>query len=309
MFYAPDSAPIDLPTFKSTIAMPYTLTPGRAAGIFLAEMPNRRIVGARFPGGRVIAPAQDFSPLDGEEPEELVQAPETGELTAFTRVDGAVIGLVRLDGCDNAFAHRILADMADLTVGQRVAVQWAAEDAGNSIMAIAGFVPAGDAPVGAVRPLVGPAEPLGVINYAMSLHYEHAYGPYYGRLFDEIRENGVVMGVRGSSADDALLPPREIDDITHKRTGTWKACADTGTIRACSLINMEVYGQTRPVPYAYAEIVLDGASTKMIHVIEIDDLESAKQTIKPGTRVRAVWTKGQRKGAVSDIERFEVIEG
>ncbi|MEO0033148.1 MAG: hypothetical protein RIS94_2906, partial [Pseudomonadota bacterium] len=120
--------------------------------------------------------------------------------------------------------------------------------------------------------------------------------------------NGVVMGVRGSSADEALLPPREVDDITHKRTGTWKPCADTGTIRACSLINMEVFGQTRPVPYAYAEIVLDGASTKMIHIIEIDDLESAKEKIKPGTRVRAIWTKGERKGAVSDIERFEVIE-
>jgi len=307
MFYAPDTAPIELPTFHSTIAMPYTLTPGHSAGIFLAEMANHRIVASRFTDGKIIAPAQDFSPTDGEEPVELVQAPETGELTAFTRVDGQIIGLVRLDGCDNAFAHRILADLAELKVGQRVAVRWSVEEAGASIMAMAGFVLAPDAPLGVVKPLVGPAEPLGVVNYAMELNYEHAYGPYYGRLFDEIRENGVVMGVRGSSSDEALLPPREIDDITHKRTGTWKACADTGTIRACSLINMEVFGQTRPVPYAYAEIVLDGASTKMIHIIEIDDLESAKQTIKPGTRVRAIWTKGERKGAVSDIERFEVI--
>lgn len=237
-----------------------------------------------------------------------MQVPETGELTGFTRVDGAVIGLVRLDGCANSFSHRILADLDALQVGQRVSVAWARDDAGTSILAIEGFAVTPDAPVGTVKPLVGPAEPLGVINYSMALHYEHAYGPYYGRLFDELKENGVVMGVRGSNADEALLPPREIDDITHKRTGTWKACADTGTIRACSLINMEVFGQTRPVPYAYAEIVLDGASTKMIHVIEIDDLETAKKTIKPGTRVRAVWTKGERKGAVSDIERFEVIE-
>ncbi len=309
MFYAPNTAPIDLPTFKSTISLPYTLTPGKAAGTFLAEMPNRRIVGSRFADGSVIAPAQDFSPKDGEEPVELVQAPETGELTGYTRVNGLVLGLIRLDGCRNAFVHRILADMADVKVGQRVAAQWSANDEGTSILAIEGFVPAPDAPVGEVKPLAGPAEPLGVIKYAMALHYDHAYGPYYGRMFDELKVNGVVMGVRGSNADDALLPPREIDDITHKRTGTWKTMADTGTIRACSLINMEVYGQTRPVPYAYAEIVLDGASTKMIHIIEIDDLETAKQQIKPGTRVRAVWTKGERKGAVSDIERFEVIEG
>ena len=71
---------------------------------------------------------------------------------------------------------------------------------------------------------------------------------------------------------------------------------------------MEVYGLTRQLPYVYAEIVLDGASTRMIHVIEIDDLETAKKTIKPGTRVRAVWIKGERQGRVSDIERFEVID-
>ena len=142
----------------------------------------------------------------------------------------------------------------------------------------------------------------------MALPYEHAYGPYYGRMFDEIREFGRIMGVRSSGGDDALLPPREIDDITHKRTGTWKACADTGTIRACSIINMEFVGQTREPPYVYAEIVLDGASTRLIHMIDIVSLEDAKQRIKPGTRVRAIWTTGARKGSMSDIERFEVID-
>jgi uncharacterized OB-fold protein len=307
MLYAPDTGPIELPTFHSQIKLPYTLTPGRAAGIFLVEIAGGRIVGSRFKDGTVIAPAQDFSPNDGEEPEALVQAPDTGELTAFTRVDGVVIGLVRLDGCANAFAHRILGDLDSLKVGQRVKAEWDSE-AGQSILAIKGFVVDANAPVGEIRELPELPEPLGVVNYSFALDYEHAYGPYYGRMFDEIKENGVFMGVRGSNADEALLPPREIDDITHKRTGTWKACADTGTIRACSIINVEVYGQTRQIPYVYAEVVLDGASTKMIHVIEIDDLETAKKTIKPGTRVKAVWTKGERKGAVSDIERFEVID-
>lgn len=307
MYSAPDSYPIDLPSFHSRIDLPYTLTPGRAAGTFLAEVKNHRIIASRFASGRVVAPAQDFSSIDGEEPEAFVEAPQTGELTAFTRVDGEVIGFIKLDGCDNAFPHRILAKFEELSIGLRVAAQW---DNGveQSVLAIEGFVPAPDAPVGAVRTLVATEEPLGVIPYAMKLDFQHAYGPYYGRMFDEIRENGRIMGVRQPGHDTALLPPREIDDISHARTGTWKACADTGTIRACSIINMEVYGVTRKVPYVYAEIVLDGASTRMIHVIEIDDLETAKKTIKPGTRVRAVWAEGERQGRVSDIERFEVID-
>ena len=81
--------------------------------------------------------------------------------------------------------------------------------------------------------------------------------------------------------DDALLPPREIDDLTHKRTGTWKTCENTGTIRGCSIINMEFIGQTRPPPYAYAEIVLDGASTRLIHMIEIESIHLGQGTYPP----------------------------
>ena len=308
MFAAPETCPIDLTTFHSEISMPYNLTPGRAAGTFLAEVKNRRIIGSRFASGRIVAPAQDFSSVDGEERESFVEVPHTGTLTGFTRVDGAVIGLVQLDGCDNAFAHKLLGDFAALKLGMRVAAQWE-EGVESSILAIKGFAPAPDAPVGKVAPFVSEEEAIGVIPYAMTLPYEHAYGPYYGRMFDEIREHGRVIGVRTSGGDDALLPPREVDDITHKRTGTWKACLDTGTIRACSIINMEFLGQTREPPYVYAEIVLDGASTRLIHMIDIDDVEAAKLTIKPGTRVRAIWTTGARKGSLSDIERFEVIDG
>jgi uncharacterized OB-fold protein len=307
MHAAPDSYPTDLPTFHSEINLPYTLTPGRAAGVFLAEVKNRRIIASKFASGRVVAPAQDFSSVDGEDVQALVVAPDTGVLTDFTRVDGVVIGLVRLDGCDNAFPHRILADYDSLKIGERVEAQWD-EGFEGSILAIKGFAPSPQAPVGEVTVPASTEAPLDVVNYEMKLDYEHAYGPYYGRMFDEIRENGVVMGVRQPGLDTALLPPREIDDITHLPTGTWKACADTGTIRACSIINMEVYGQTRAVPYVYAEIVLDGASTRMVHVIEIDDLETAKTTIKPGTRVKAVWVEGERQGRVSDIARFEVVQ-
>lgn len=188
----------------------------------------------------------------------------------------------------------------------RVSAKFAAEPE-TSILAIEGFVPDAAAAEGKVKPLGDNAAALEVVPYKLRLQYEHSYGPYYGRLFDEIKANRVIMGVRTSEGDAALLPPREVDDITHKRTGTWKACKDTGTIRGCSIINLEFLGQTRPPPYVYAEIVLDGASTRLIHMIDIDDVEEAKKRIKPGTRVRAVWGK-ERTGSLSDIERFEVID-
>ena len=306
MLAAPETRPSDLQTLHSELAMPYTLTPGRAAGVFLAEIANKRIIGSRFKSGTVIAPAQDFSPVDGEDDPELVEVPASGTLTGFTRVDGAIIGQIRLDGCDNDFVHRILGSVDDLEIGMRVSAQFAAEPE-TSILAVEGFAPDPEAATGQVQPLGDHADPVDVVPYKLRLQYEHSYGPYYGRLFDEIKSNRVIMGVRTSEGDAALLPPREIDDITHKRTGTWKACKDTGTIRGCSIINLEFLGQTRPPPYVYAEIVLDGASTRLIHMIDIEDVEEAKQRIKPGTRVRAVWGN-ERTGSLSDIERFEVID-
>ena len=304
MLYAPDTETIDMAPFHAELNMPYTLTPGRAAGTFLAEIGSGRIVGSRFKSGLTIAPAQDFSPIDGEDEYEFVQAPDTGVLTAFTKVDDITIGLIRLDGCDNEFPHRILGESR---LGARVKAVWA-DGVDTSILTIEGFRATPDAPVGEVKPFGETAAPIEVVKYALSLHYEHAYGPFYGRMFDEIREHGRIMGVRVPGADTALLPPREIDDISHNRTGTWKTCGNEGTIRGCSIINMEFRGQTRSPPYVYAEIVLDGASTRLIHMIEIDNFEEGKK-IGPGTRVRAVWREGNRTGSLSnDIERFEVID-
>lgn len=307
MLARPDTFPIDLPPFPSTLSMPYTLTPGRAAGAFLAEIGRRRIVGSRFkPSGKVVVPAQDFCPLSGDSDFEFVEAPSTGVLTAFTETAAGVIGLIRIDGTDVDFPHRIVgARLADLKPGLRVEAQWA-DGEQQAITAIAGFRPAPGAPVGVVRPLVDPVAPVEVVPYRMELHYQHAFGPYYGRLFDEIKHNRRIMGVRTPDGEGAFLPPREICDITHKPSGTWVEIKQTGTVRAMSVIHLEFVGQKQPPPYVYAEIMLDGASTRLIHNVAGFDMSRAKDLVKPGTRVRAVWRE-QRTGALDDISHFEII--
>jgi len=308
MLAIPDTCPIDLEPLKSELRMPYTLTPGRATGTFLAEIGRRRIVGSRFSkSGRVVVPAQDFCPDTGDCDFEFVQAPETGVLSGFTLTAAGLIGLIRIDGSDVDFPHRIVAaTAADLHVGLRVQAVWA-DGIERSILAIAGFRPAPTAPVGKVIPLENPAAPVEVIPYEMTLHYQHAFGPYYGRLFDEIKTQRRIMGVRSPSGEGALLPPREICDLTHNPTGTWVEVGQTGTVRAMSVIYLEFIGQKQPPPYIYAEIMLDGASTRLIHNVAGIDMSRAKELVKPGTRVRAVWRE-TRTGSLDDISHFEVIE-
>lgn len=307
MLAVPDTFPIDLPPFKSVLSMPYTLTPGRAAGTFLAEIGKRRIVGARFPrSGTVVVPAQDFCPFSSESDPELVEAPGTGTLTAFTQTASGLIALIRIDGSDVDMVHRIVgATLEELKVGLRVEAIWS-DDGAEGVLAIAGFRPAPQAPIGMIRPLEGTGKPVEVVPYKLDLHYEHAFGPYYGRLFDEIKHHRRIMGVRTPDGEGAMLPPREICDITHKPTGTWVEIKQTGTVRAMSIIYLEFIGQKQPPPYIYAEIMLDGASTRLIHNVAGVDMTRAKALVKPGTRVRAVWRE-QRTGALDDISHFELI--
>ena len=308
MLSIPDTYPIDLAPFKSTLSMPYTLTPGRATGTFLAEIGKGRIVGSKFKGGTIAAPALDFCPKSGDSEFDLVQVPNVGTISAFTETDNGLIALIRLDGTDFDFPHRIVgAVYDDLSVGARVEAVWA-KGVENSILAIEGFKLAPDSKVGSVVALNDAEKPLQVVPYHMDLHYEHAFGPYYGRLFDEIKTNRRIMGVRTPDGEGAFLPPREFCDITHKPSGTWVELKQTGVVRATSVIYLEFLGQKQPPPYIYAEIVLDGASTKLIHNVAGLDMSRARELVKPGTRVRAVWRE-ERTGSLADISHFEVIDG
>jgi uncharacterized protein len=304
----PDTWPIDMSPFKSDLTMPYTLTPGRATGTFLAEIARRRFIGSRFRSGAVVVPAQDFCPGTGESEFDLVEAPHTGVVTGFTKRGSLLIALIRIDGSDFDFVHRIVgAHYDDLSIGARVEAVWA-EKLTSSILAIEGFRLSPGAPMGAIKDIPETAAPLPAIPYELELHYEHAFGPYYGRLFDEIKTNRRIMGVRTSSGELAMLPPREFDDVTHKPSGTWVEVKQTGTVRAMSIINLEFVGQKQKPPYIYAEITLDGASTRLIHNIAGVDMGKAKDIVKPGTRVRAVWREGERTGSLADISHFEVID-
>jgi uncharacterized OB-fold protein len=301
----------ETPAFPGAITLPYTLTAGRAAGTFLAELANRRIIGSRCPDcSKVMVPAQDFCATCGAEAGELVKLPETGELVGFTETAAGVLGLVRFDGADTPMVHRVLdASLASLSLGERVAVQWAPEAVG-SILDIAGFVEAsGDGSAGATaQPFASEAEPLAERPYELELHYRHAYGPYYGRLFDELGTSRRILGVKCPSCESVLVPPREYCDACFVRTAEWVDVAHTGVIQAFSIIHLEFVGQTREPPYIYAEIVLDGAATRLIHSIGGIDVEDARRTLEPGMRVRAVWKDDEEPtGTLEDIRHFELI--
>jgi uncharacterized protein len=301
------SAPSENPTFKGRIDLPYTLTTGGGAATFLAELANHKIVGSRCPKCEgVFVPAQDFCAPCGTALDEFVEVPAAGEVAGFTETADGLIGLIRLDGAANDFAHKLLdVKLDELEIGTRVQARWASEAEGK-MLDIEGFERGGD-PGGEVKALEASGEPVLEQKYRMQLDYDHAYGPYYGALFDGLATSRRLQGTRCPKCERVLVPPREYCDVCYVRTGEWVDVADTGVIKAFSIIHLEFVGQTREPPYVYAEIVLDGAATRLIHTVGEIDADEARERLQIGTKVQAVWKEGEPVGSLEDISHFRPL--
>jgi uncharacterized OB-fold protein len=293
-------------SLASQLRMPYTLTPGQAAGIFIAELAQRRLIGSRH-GDLILVPAQDFSGIDGEPASGFVEVAPVGAVTAFTTTANGTFAHILIDGSSTPFVHRIIGiDAKDLTVGTRVEVIWA-DSAGGTMMDLAGFGPAGTAESFAPRQAPEDlAAPLEQIDYSLTLDYKHSYGPYYGTLFDGVKSDRRVRGIKCSECRRVLLPPRAVCDVCYAPTSEWVDVPAVGTIQASSIVHIEFVGQRLKPPYVYAEIILDGTSTRLIHMVGQVDPEEAKTLAAPGARVQAVWSE-RRTGSLADIEYFELI--
>lgn len=292
------------------LSMPYTLTAGAATGVFLAELAQQRIVGTRCSACETIrVPAQDFCGDCGGDAHDLVIVPPSGDLLAWTVTDQGTVALVLLDGTDIPFLHQVVeGDPADLSMGARVTAVWAAEPQG-AVMDLMGFALAPSEPVHAVEEAGETATPIEQLNYQMVLDYQHAYGHFYGSLFDGIKNDRRIRGVRCPSCRNVLVPPRAYCEACFVRTGDWVDVPDTGVLQACSVVHIEFIGQRVPPPYVYAEIVLDGTSTRLIHTVGGLSAEAARSgSVHPGSRVQAVWSD-RRTGSLSDIDFFKVIDG
>jgi uncharacterized OB-fold protein len=289
------------------IRMPYTLTPGQAVGVFIAELAKGRVIGTRH-GKDVLIPAADFDGENGSPSEGFVEVAAVGEVVGFTASGEKVLGLIRLDGTRTPFVHRITGFAAgELAIGARVQAVWAAEPSGASILDLHSFGPLGDAESFEPRPVGDDLAPaIEQIDYSMTLDYEHAYGHYYGTMFDGVKTDRRIRGVKCSKCARILLPPRPLCDVCYAPTSEWVDVPATGTIQASSVVHIEFVGQRRKPPYVYAEIVLDGTSTRLIHTVGGVDPEEAKTVAAPGARVRAVWSD-RHTGSLADIDYFEVL--
>ena len=125
-----------------TLEFPYRRSVGPVVGEFLTGLRDRRVLGAKTPGGRVLVPALEYDPDTGEAVEELVEVGESGTVEGATWVPEPrpkapldvpfAWALVRLDGADTSFLHALDGGSADrVERGMRVRIRWRDETKGH----------------------------------------------------------------------------------------------------------------------------------------------------------------------------------
>lgn len=301
----------EAPALETSLEMPYTLTTGKAVSVFIEQLSHGIIVGSHCERcDRTVVPAQDYCSRCGGDQGATVAVSPTGAITAITRTVDGTVALIRLDGVDADLLHIIDESAGDLSVGDRVEARFAPEPLG-SILTLSGFAPSTSAVSTAAPKVIAEIAEDDLVKqivYSLSLPYRHAYGPNYGRLFDELGSRGGILGSKCPHCLNVLVPPRAYCEICYVKTEQFVEVKDTGRLQAFSVIHMEFIGQTRKPPYVYAEVVLDGSSTRLIHTVAGIDVEQARELLDIGTPVRAVWKpENERNGTLDDIDYFEPI--
>ena len=129
-------------TAPHVLEYPYRRSVGAVIGGFFTALRERRIVGVRAGGGRVLVPPVEYDPESGEPLSELVDVGPAGVVTTWAWVEKPrpkhpldrpfAWALIRLDGADTALLHAVDAgDEARMSTGMRVRPRWRDETLGE----------------------------------------------------------------------------------------------------------------------------------------------------------------------------------
>ncbi len=293
---------------------PYKRTTGPVVGRFLCALREQRILGIRRADGTVMVPPHGFDPVTSERLSEFVEVGTEGVVEGWTWVASPLpkhplqhpfaFALVKLDGADTGLFHAVDAgDEARMRTGMRVKVRWAATLQGQ-ISDIACFVPA-DAPEPDYTPtpteLETPQSPERWSYQApFETHYEILAGKSMSVYLRGLKDKKLI-GLRGPSGN-VYIPPHGADSVTGLALTEPVELGQNGTVVRYCIVNIPVRGQQVQVPFAAADILLDGADNPLMGLVQ----SIPHDQVRVGLRVRAVWVEDDQLGfSESNLKWFE----
>ncbi len=141
-------------------------------------------------------------------------------------------------------------------------------------------------------------------SHVLEYPYSRSTGPVIGAFLTGLRERRIV-GVRGSDGA-VIVPPTEYDPVTGDDTGAFVEVGPGGVVETWAWVAEPRPKHPLDHPFAWALIRLDGATTAMLHAVDVGGPEA----LSTGARVVPRWRPdGERVGHMRDIEAFVPDDG
>ncbi|NIQ39229.1 MAG: hypothetical protein GTN81_11635 [Proteobacteria bacterium] len=137
--------------------------------------------------------------------------------------------------------------------------------------------------------------------------FRYSVGKWGSKFLVDLRDHKRLLGIRCPKCQKVYIPPRQVCGPCFQRMNELVELSNCGTLVAYTIIRFSFIdpetGITRPVPYGYGYIKLDGCGNSFQHFINIED----ESKVKIGARVQAVF-EDDRKGNMLDIKYFKIID-
>lgn len=137
--------------------------------------------------------------------------------------------------------------------------------------------------------------------------FHYSAGRYLSRFLVALRDHAKVLGVRCPACNTVYAPPKEVCDPCFVEMVEPVEVGPGGVIRNCTTLHAAFVdpetGETRPVPYAFGNVQLDGADSLIQNFLVADD----PSRIRVGARV-VIEFREERTGSMKDIRCFRVVE-
>jgi len=127
-------------------------------------------------------------------------------------------------------------------------------------------------------------KPVTYIKTPVVMRYDYSIGVGMSAFMRAIRE-GKLLGARCPDTGKVYVPPRLTSVETASPMSELVELPDRGVVYTYCIVNIKFYEQVLDIPYAYAYIVLDGADSAIMHLVQ----ECPIEDMRPGMRVQAVW--------------------
>lgn len=134
-------------------------------------------------------------------------------------------------------------------------------------------------------------------DFTLGYTYTRSTGPVVGRFLTELR-NRKVVGIKGSDGK-VIVPPVEYDPVTAEELTDFVEVADTGVVQSWSWVKHPRPSHLIQKPFAWALILIDGADTPMMHMVDVE----SEEAMSTGMKVKVRWAD-EPKGFIDDMVYF-----